>query len=94
MMPAEIIAVVGLTKQISVFGKFWHGKLLQSNTGVLQYWRTGVLKILAARRRFHDSISTPAPSVSIFYSYYSSQLNCELAQNVFPYFPVIAALLK
>lgn len=39
-------------------------------------------------------IFLPLLLVTVFYSYYSSQVNCEPAQNVFPYFPIIAALLK
>lgn len=39
-------------------------------------------------------IFPPLLPVTVFYSYYSSQVNCEPAQNVFPYFPIIAALLK
>lgn len=45
--------------------------------------QTGILRIFP-----------PSLPLTNFYSYYSCQVNCEPAQNVFPYFPIIAALLK
>lgn len=42
---------------------------------------------------YFKDISALAP-VTVFYSYYSSQVDCEPAQNVFPYFPIIVALLE
>lgn len=60
----------------------FYGVSIGGYEGSFSHW-VGILRIFP-----------PLRPVTVFYSYYSSQVNCEPAQNTFPYFPIIAPLLK